>query len=324
MPTKKKQHQIPKSFMKNFSQKGKLSCIIDQKNKLNLVKDIPYKNQCFENFYYGKDLVWENKLEKIENLVGPIIDNIVSGSKTISKDNINLINDFIAYQIVRVPSFVDKELLNDAIIFFESYKIYLESNNYALKKTTSFENIYEFYLKENKRNVIDKVMFLASEIKNHLIKLNPLVVRYKTRNRLIFSDNPVMLYNDLKIGNQGIGNKGIVVILPVSPNVIICLYDKYAYTPDKFNYLVSDNEIDVSKINSFQIITRNQKVYFDSENDFRKLIYLFDKTKAERQKYIINNKPKVFENSSNKLIEIKKSYFDKKIDISFLKNTNSF
>jgi hypothetical protein len=319
MPQKKKQHQIPKTFMKNFSQNGKLSCIIDYKNKPFLIRDIPYKNQCFENFYYGKDLVWENKLEKIENLAAPIIDSIVAGINTFDKNQIISINDFISYQVTRVPSYINKALLNEIIIFFESFKLYLNKNQDPIEKTISFDSVFEYYLRENKRNVIDKVMFLAGEIKNRLGNMRHLIVRYKTKNKLVFGDNPVMIYNDHKIGNQGIANKGVVVILPINPNTIICFYDESSYKTHEKDLLVIENEIDISKINSFQIITRNQKVYFDPENDYKKLLYLFDKTKVERQKYMANNRPKVYGSSSNKFIMINNSYFDKKIELSFLK-----
>lgn len=64
MAEHKKQHQIPKTYMKHFSQNGLMSIMVGKYEDVKIINNVPYKDQCYENFYYGKDLIWEKNLRK--------------------------------------------------------------------------------------------------------------------------------------------------------------------------------------------------------------------------------------------------------------------
>jgi hypothetical protein len=47
--------------LKNFATKDGIFSILNIK-KNEIIEDIPYRDQCYENYYYGKDKIWEQKL----------------------------------------------------------------------------------------------------------------------------------------------------------------------------------------------------------------------------------------------------------------------
>lgn len=114
MAKNKKQHQIPKTYMKHFSINKRMSVMIGEFDEVKIVENIPFKDQCYENFYYGDDLIWENKLSEVERKAEPVINSIIEGNKKLKPQELIKMYHFISYQIARVPSRVNKWLYNQA------------------------------------------------------------------------------------------------------------------------------------------------------------------------------------------------------------------
>lgn len=73
MPTTKKQHYVPRFYMKPFSvianrgtKKEKVLISFYNFNKNIIRKNVPVMSVCAEDFFYGKDGVTENKLAEKE------------------------------------------------------------------------------------------------------------------------------------------------------------------------------------------------------------------------------------------------------------------
>ena len=58
MAEHKKQHFVPKLYLKNFTRDGKTFSVYNIAKNL-LAPSVPYDTQCYKNYYYGKDLIWE-------------------------------------------------------------------------------------------------------------------------------------------------------------------------------------------------------------------------------------------------------------------------
>lgn len=78
MPANEDQHFVPRLYLKNFADdEGKIN-ILNLKNFE--IYSGPYKSQCQEDYFYGKDLFMERLLGRIENNAKAQIESIVRTS----------------------------------------------------------------------------------------------------------------------------------------------------------------------------------------------------------------------------------------------------
>ncbi|QMS84717.1 DUF4238 domain-containing protein [Candidatus Xianfuyuplasma coldseepsis] len=317
MSEHKKQHQIPKTYMKHFSEKGKMSIMLGENDNIEFIENIPYKNQNYENFYYGKDLIWEKKLGEVETDVEPIIDKIIEGDYSLSEKDLQTMRRFISYQIARVPSQVNKFLYNQAHTLFTAVSI--EKRHKENIPEISFSNVLDFIIKEKKRETIDSILSIAEKNTDVIKDLDYLIVDFTTSNRLVFSDNPVIQQNDFFVGSGGLGLVGLIIILPLSPSTAFLMYDKRLYDNHlDDNHITSDSESDVAKINLREIVVRESKVFFDLRNNKSKLSYINAKNVHLRKNYLRNLKPVDFGSKDNKVIMMPNRYVSERINFSFL------
>ena len=102
MPEKKKQHYVPKFYMKNFASSENNVSVYNIKSK-KIISNIPFDSQCYKDYFYGKDHVLENEFAQKEiiwsNLFNKIIDH-----KKLSDDDIIQLKRFAVYQRQRTEA----------------------------------------------------------------------------------------------------------------------------------------------------------------------------------------------------------------------------
>ena len=78
MSEKKKQHFIPRFYLKNFSYENDGKSIgIWLKGTNHYIKRGNLKNQAYCNYFYGKDVTLENELSELEDNAASIIFQIL-------------------------------------------------------------------------------------------------------------------------------------------------------------------------------------------------------------------------------------------------------
>ena len=94
MEKKKRQHYVPQFYLRNFVREDNCFTILNIKAE-KIIENEPYQKQCYEDYYYGNDEIWENKLGKIENDAALIIAKINEQSCYYpkGKEIINLTNE---------------------------------------------------------------------------------------------------------------------------------------------------------------------------------------------------------------------------------------
>jgi hypothetical protein len=81
MAEKKRQHYVSKFYLKLFSWDDKKLINIYNISRKQIIHNGALEKQCYEDYFYGKDLVIENSLGTIENAVPSIIENIIFRSR---------------------------------------------------------------------------------------------------------------------------------------------------------------------------------------------------------------------------------------------------
>ena len=96
MAEKKKQHFVPKFYMALFANSNKEFAVYNIEKRM-YAYPVPYKNQCYKDYFYGKDGVWENKLSDLESKWADAFRLALEGS-ALSEEQIDLLKQFALYQ----------------------------------------------------------------------------------------------------------------------------------------------------------------------------------------------------------------------------------
>ena len=263
MPQNKKQHYVPRFYLKRFSSSGKaINIWLPQKKRKILAANL--KNQCYKNYFYGSDPTFETTLGYVEAETS-LIFNLADIHKELPP-----------------PGSPDHHVLVLYVLLQYSRTVYsAESTNEAMDKMAKHMfrdavakkgiNIDDFYIGiEN-----PSLYFMGIAIPCYPILLD---LRYKllvnlTDSEFVTSDNPVIFYNQLlpydDITSQtGLSTRGLQVFLPIDPRAMLMLYDYDVYCVGKRDSPVVrlDRDADVHSINALQLCVASKCVYFRDKN----------------------------------------------------------
>lgn len=259
---KKRQHFVPKLYLKRFSfqSEGKQINIYVISTRTFIEKGSLAK-QAYEDYFYGKDEILENALELIETSVSDLINNIVSDNKLpkyFSTDHLNLLVFVISlhartrYAADEINEFTDKAILK---VFSNNVHI----KDYLKKVNISMNNPAAFAMSTAASSVP-----LGMDLKFKLL-IN------KTKYPFITSDNPVVFYNKFfesrkTIGSStGVAVKGLKIFLPLSTSHYLIFYDGGIYKiGNKKEMLINVTlEKDVNELNKLQFVAANECLFFN-------------------------------------------------------------
>ena len=260
MPEKKKQHFIPKFYLRLFANSDKKFTIFNvQENKI--VNNVFCDSQCQKDYFYGSDCVWEDKLAKMEATWSSTFKKVISKSPLSSKDIAN-IKEFALYQRFRTCG--ESNHVNRTR---EEMTIQMGKNIYAHEGYyfgESAEKACKTIAKNNELPPADSLNY-AEICLSCIEDLSVLIIEYSTQTNLISSDVPVVFINPFHIHTIGLSCIGLIMLFPISPKQLIVIYDSKAYP--RFNnqtYITLNNETEVKKLNVLQLVSAD-KILFSSD-----------------------------------------------------------
>jgi len=283
MPDKKKQHFVPRFYLKNFSlnSSGRTIGIFN----LSSAKFIPsgsLKDQAYKDYFYGRDATIEDAFCELEGVAAKIIQNILAQHSTPlsgSKEHYALLT-FIIFLSARTVYRVDE--LNEAVDKF-------------IKAVLSKDLSISPYLDKGRFSLTQPTHMALSEAALCLPLTFDLcfkLVINKTKEPFITSDHPVVLYNQFleprkKYGNNtGLACKGQEIFLPLSPRHLIIFFDRDIYKvgnkSEKSIEVATDS--DVRALNLIQCISADKNLYFNEEISEIHIRQLVNQSEQQRRK----------------------------------------
>ncbi len=274
----KKQHFVPQAILKNFSADKRRKTINifnledrifdiaedpticmkcpDEEKCQRTKKCVEIKNRFQKEFFYDEDNRTENFLDEYaENPASPVIKEIVE--KRIlpeTQEDIDSLLTLISSLMFRTPA------------VFKQTDGFLSSNTENLvKRILELNNkdpnaAKEGKLELNQRNVMS--ILAADGVRNFVAfrDLELVLVENKTDTDFYISDHPVFQYNWLLRESSdpsvtGIFTKGLQLFLPLSPSLMLCLYDPIAY---KYGNRGSKNNIEINALRDIEILNSFQ------------------------------------------------------------------
>jgi hypothetical protein len=264
MSNKKKQHFIPKFYLKYFSVNSLNKSIgIFNLSSSKFIQAGDLRNQAYKDYFYGSDLKVEDAFSKIEGETALIIKSIIENDtipKRMSDEHDTLLTFIMlfhartVYALERINEFIDKVL-----------KSVLSEDS----RFTDGINTFNFHLKHGIHRVLKETALLIPLVYDLHFK----IILNKTDVPFITSDHPVVLYNQFlearkKYGsNTGFANKGLEVFVPLSPSHIVIFFDKDVYKIGSKNeqIIVLNSVSDVDNLNLLQCLNANENLYFDHQ-----------------------------------------------------------
>jgi hypothetical protein len=270
MANKKKQHYVPKFYLRYFSLNDSTKIIkLCLKDTGRIIHKANLEGQAQEDYFYGKDLEREEWFGTIENQSSLILNRVVQ-TKELPKDksdNYYLIWLFILLQAYRTKSNVeDFNHMIDTIM------------KTAMKLEPQFKNFdYDthFFAYED---AIEKKLDLLLNSLPMMMDMQIKLIRNTTSNELITSDNPISKYNQFlesrkfPFGHNGMASKGLQIFYPLAPDLLLIMYDPKVYkigNKKQFSNIPM-NEKDIEYLNILTCLYANKSIYStDNVTDFQ-------------------------------------------------------
>lgn len=291
MATNKNQHFVPRCHLKPFTLDGQgLAINLYNLNRRQLIRNAPVKNQCSRDYFYGKNPELENAIQALEGEYANVVCRLVARSNRIEEQDAAFLSSFWIFQHVRT------EALQQSIV----------RQSEDLQKIIG-EELPEFSFDKAEATLIALDAFANNS--DAIADLSAILVRNGTSTPFLTSDNPAVQTNRWALSNSqkgvatfGMHSAGALALLPITPKLLVLLYDKDVYSVSHTDRVVTTrNATDVRALNEHQQLNCAANLYLApsfSEEHIAKLpdlskqreasgsrIHVFQKKDNEDQRY---------------------------------------
>jgi Protein of unknown function (DUF4238) len=258
MPDNKKHHFVPKMYLQRFADDDRqINIYILDRSKKVIAASL--SDQCYKNYFYGKEPDFEHALGEIEGETSRILKDISQTDKMpgTPDDRLTLII-FVLMQASRtLYAAQEVEELGDKMLR-HAYRDWAKAKGFEIDK-------FRFGMEEPAR------FALSVAVRNYpqLLDLNVRLLLNKTREDFITSDNPVIVINPFMafrrvVATAGYASKGVQIIFPIDARRTLFFYDPMVYSlAGEIGDTVRVTDIrDVYDLNVLQVCSAGKSVYF--------------------------------------------------------------
>jgi hypothetical protein len=255
VPQNKKHHFVPKFYLRSFSRDKKTIGIHDIASQRTIPQG-NLGNECYQDYFYGKTPEVEHALGAMEGSAAQVIKSCLDTEavpRPLSAEHI-ILSHFVVFQDARTGHEAE-----------------------ALAETTDnfFKTVYRDQLDDPDAYEIgfDNPVLMALQVSSRIVPaiydLKIKLIRNETAVGFLTSDNPIVRHNQYFEGNKhaghnGLGQAGLQIFLPLSPQYLCLFYDAQTYKVGEKNARVVGiaSAGDISALNALQWLNAHEKVYF--------------------------------------------------------------
>lgn len=259
---KRKQHYIPKFYLRNFSINGNGKQIgVFNSGTSVFIPGAKLKTQGCSPFFYGKDGKIENVLADIESEAAPLLMEIIN-TKNVPRhgsDEFFRTLYFVTLMDLRNPTestgiLESGEKLRETLHEMSAGRIEIEPGKMM-----------------NKEEAIKIALSHVNMCYEACVDLKLKLLINNTSVPFLTSDNPVVKYNQFleqkkwNGGMTGYGLVGLQIFWPLNPNLILLFYDMATYKigNKRDNTLLIENSQEVDQINLLQMLNCDSLLFFN-------------------------------------------------------------
>lgn len=320
MNKKKRQHFVPRFYLKYFSKDGKNIGAWHIKSKKYIPKSSISK-QAQKNYFYSKEPELEKGLELIESRASIILKEVIDNNKLPRRFSIK--HEILICFVVSLESRTEYsgEELNERINKLDKL---IHKDNQKFKRS----------LEEFKIGIKNPATFTLRTSIEHFPIISDLkykIIINNTKTPFITSDNPVILQNDFlkrrnwPLGKIGLASLGLQILLPLNNKKYIIFYDNRIYNVGNFfrKKIIINSKDDIDSFNKLVFLNANKTIYFKNDISFKKYLKRLDKElDKERAKREVFMKEFINESNKNKSLIIgNKHMININYNFPFIKET---
>lgn len=272
MAKKKNNHFVPKCYLKQFAKQTGAVCIY-QISKRAVIADDPFHSQCQKDYYYGKGNDWEDQLSILESKCSSIFTKIATDPCYFPcPSEIDILREFVIYQRSRTVANNEYMRRQKKATVKAVAEMHFEKTGRVYKDDV-LDRAIEIYLDEHSTIPVDSLE-MASTVKSAISDMDFSIIDFE--ERLVTSDNPIIMINPFTKHTIGLGNIGLIIFFPITPYQLAVFFDKKLF-PELVNKnrAASTCNSDLGILNCYQFINANQVVLSQETSDFS---YLSDLT----------------------------------------------
>lgn len=264
MAEKKKQHYVPQMILRRFSPNDKnIGALLLQSGKS--LPSIGLKEQCYENYFYGKDGIMEEGFAEGEGMFSSMLGDLSeSHLGKLDAEALTHFRSFIVYQYMRTKraASITSDMAEDAL------KEHLRPM--AEEKGIALDDLRIGLTNPQSLNLVSATYGVASVM--------DLTVKFIVTDRktgFVLADHPAVVYNQFAehhpvlsvcLGASGLLSKGIQILFPVSPTTCVLMYDPTTYDCGSPNsYMLRAGRHDTQAINTLQAISADECLYYNPQ-----------------------------------------------------------
>ncbi|MDC7767283.1 DUF4238 domain-containing protein [Priestia aryabhattai] len=324
MGSKKKQHYVPKMYLRKFSNTTKSINTYNLHNE-KYVKDASIKKMCQKDNFYGEDKKMEIFLDKeIETPAGAIINKILKTNE-FPQDDEEYIQLMTFLLVSEARNLKNADSTNQLVN--QLAKMRLNANDEFIKSEIDLDS-FKIGLKEPANIMIQNALMVVPLI----LDLKPLLIVERTGARkFITSDNPLVRYNSFYLKNKypsvySFTSRGLQLFFPISDNKCILLYDSYIYNIKNADegVLFLNRAKEVDQLNKLFYLNAYNNLFFNQKTKERYIENLHQNNKKNHVISDLDRELDVFEegNSGYKIMHFSTNRVSQRIDFTFLKYTD--
>jgi hypothetical protein len=223
MADNKNQHFVPKAHLKAFSVRGEGRAIhLFNLDRAQIFRDAPVKNQCARDYFYGQDARLERAIQLVEGGYAQCISSLREPRTLVGDLHVTILRRFAYLQHLRTEAAAQRSA----------------ELTFAVTDVRGAD-IEQPTFKEAVRSGVIAAMRHYAETMNFVDDLKVRIVRNRTSDPFITSDDPAVLANrwhqqDTRALHRsfGIVSAGAVLFLPLSPTLLAILFDGDVYSAE--------------------------------------------------------------------------------------------
>ena len=306
---KRKQHYVPRFYLDLFESAPERIHLFNLERGLKRC-NVGIKGQCYRRYFYGKDPEIEEQLSELEGAFSAVLQQIGSDRRlpSVGSDEYRTLLTFISLQFLRTQkwaaemghihgkvlqrAFGDQSNVPDEFNF-ERLEIVKMSLSFASEMIATIEDLNSHLVESGDGSFIvsdapilkynqycEGITSFASEMIATIEDLNSHLVE-SGDGSFIVSDAPILKYNQYCEGitfqgTTGLESKGLQIFVPLSPALVLILYDGDVYrvrsSADRQDRRTRTNRSsDIDQLNILQLLTAERNVYFSHIGQFKNI-----------------------------------------------------
>ncbi|WP_407556497.1 DUF4238 domain-containing protein [Winogradskyella sp. 4-2091] len=325
MPEYKKQHYVPKFYLRFFTVEGSNKYIkLCIKESRQIIQKVDLEGQAQESYFYGKDLEREKWFGNIEDKTADVLNRVIQSRSLPKNKSVDYywIWTFMLLQAYRTRANADE--------YNEMVDVSLKTVMRFEQQFANFEFDKHFFAYDD---AIEKSLSILLKSLPIMMDMQIKLLENRTSKELITSDNPISKYNQFlefrkfPYSHTGIASKGLQVFYPIAPDLMLVMYDPKVYkigNKKQFSNILM-NEEDVKNLNRLTSLHANKTLYStDNVSDFQFEQILEGSNKFEAQRKLKTrqfNPVPIDGNTESIVVQNYRTPYMIKLNLSFVKQT---